>query len=221
MAVAKIGARVMAGAKLRGRAAAGFRVIAVNDSWRIAPFADALYFCDKSWWDMQQARNHYAVSGTSFHDLIYKGFWVTGSPKFHDHPQVRYLRFTGESGLEEEPTGLRTGHNSGYQAINLAVHFGAKKIVLLGFDMRVVNGRTHWHDEPRQSAAAYGNDIFPRTMLPHFGSLVVPLAEHDVEIVNATPDSAITCFPSASLKDVLAARYELDPEQAATAKSIS
>ena len=41
---------------------------------------------------------------------------------------------TGEEGLELDPTGLRNGQNSAYAAINLAVHMGARTVVLLGVD---------------------------------------------------------------------------------------
>ena len=39
---------------LRGRA----RVIAINDAWRVAPWADVLYGCDGRWW-----RKHGGVPG--------------------------------------------------------------------------------------------------------------------------------------------------------------
>ena len=47
---------------------------------------------------------------------------------------VTVLKNTGQRGLERQRTGLRTGLNSGAAAINLAVHFGATRILLLGYD---------------------------------------------------------------------------------------
>ena len=75
---------------------------------------------------------------------------------------------------------------------------------MLGYDMKVGvgvdKGRTHWHDEPRPDGFA---DVLAQSMLPHFASLAGPLAERGVEVVNCTPDSALECFPKATLEDAL------------------
>ncbi len=163
----------------------------------------ALYFCDASWWQRSMNDNKRCSLGGgmySFHDAIYKGQWFTGSTDFKDHPQVNALQITGQTGLETEPTGLRHGSNSGYQAINLAVHLGAKRIILLGYDMRQDGGRNNWHDEARPLASP---DVYKQSMLPHFDTLVEPLRERGVEVINATPDSALECFPKISLEDAL------------------
>jgi hypothetical protein len=181
----------------------GLRYIAINDSWRLMPEA-RLYFCDAQWWTAQIAYNRRTRDNqTSFHDLIYKGFWITGAPGFETHPQVHSLKLTGERGLETDPGGLRHGSNAGYQAINLAVHYGAKRILLLGYDMRVVNGRTHWHDEQREPAGSF-KTVLEKSMLPHFSSLVEPLADLGVEVVNVTPGSALTYFRQSTLESELA-----------------
>lgn len=159
------------------------------------------YFCDSKWWQQSMAANKRTLDNTySFHDAIYKLWWFTGSPDFAGHPQVHSVRLTGQLGLEVAPSGLRHGSNAGYQAINLAVHFGAKKIVLLGYDMRMQEGRTHWHNEPRPDGFA---DVLAQSMLPHFATLVEPLEQLGIEVINATPDSALECFPKMSLEDAL------------------
>lgn len=189
---------------LRGKG----RVITINDSWRLAPWADVCYFCDDQWWHQQIAKNPRSLDGTrTFYDSIYKNFWICGgSGHFKGHPQVHQLLFTGPTGLETNPTGLRHGSNSSYQAINLAYHFGVDQIVLLGVDMRVSSdGRTHWHDEPRESAFQL---ILANTMLPKFIALVEPLQEAGVEVLNASPVSALTCWPMASLSSILGSKLE-------------
>ncbi len=161
----------------------------------------AMYFSDASWWQQSMAVNRRSKDNEhSFHDAIYKGWWFSGSPDFRDHPQVNALRLTGQTGLEDDPAGLRHGSNSGYAAINLAVHLGAKKIILLGYDMRMERGRSNWHDEARPLAS---ESVYEQSMLPHFRSLVAPLRRLGVSVVNATPDSALECFPTATLEDAL------------------
>lgn len=165
----------------RGRA----RVIAIKDAIQLAPWADVLYACDAKWW------RHYA-----------KGLTFTGprySLETESEPWASVLRNTGEMGLEIDPTGLRTGRNSGYQAINLAVHLGATRIVLLGYDMRPVNGKDHWFG-PRPPS--YWTLTPPyKNFLELFPSIVAPLQTLGVEVLNATPGSALTLFPAVRLED--------------------
>lgn len=198
------------GPSLRGfnsQALWGKQVITINDSWRLYPAAKIHYFCDHHWWQEQIALNRpicaEPVAGfrLRFHDQIYCGLWVTGNWRFADHPQVRCLALSGQHGLEKDPGKLCHGSNSGYQAINLAYHLGAKRIVLLGYDMKVSDkGRTHWHQENRPDDFA---SILKNSMLPHFDTLVAPLKEAGVEVINATPDSALTCWPYQPLEELL------------------
>lgn len=185
------------------------RVIAINDSWRIAPWADVLYFCDHQWWQRQRAMNRRTEYGStySFHDMIYKGFWVTVAPSFADHPQVRTLTLTGQLGLETDPRYLKHGSNSGYQAIGLAYHYGAKKIILMGYDMRCDGGKTHWHNDHAAPSDVFAHDL-EKSMLPCFRYIAAPLKESGIEVVNATPGSALTVWPYQPIEEALGLTIE-------------
>jgi hypothetical protein len=102
-------------------------------------------------------------------------------------------------GLELRPTHLARGRNGGYQAINLAVHLGAKRILLLGYDMmRGPKGEEHWHgDHPNRSRSPY------TTFQACFPSLVDPLKAEGIEVINCSRRTALTCFPRKSLQDAL------------------
>ncbi len=178
----------------RGRA----RIVAVNDAYKLAPFADVLYGCDWRWW-----RKHGGAPD-------FAGLKVTLSNSrghLDDYPDIKVVENTGSEGLELEPTGLRTGRNGGYQAVNLAVHLGAARILLIGYDMKAdAHGRTHWfgdHDEWPTRASIYAN-----VMVPCFATLLPPLAALGVAVVNCTPGSALDAFPHAPLEDALADRLQ-------------
>jgi hypothetical protein len=194
------------GPSLRGFDASvlvGRRVIAINDSWRLCPWADVHYYCDAGWWNGQIVLNRRSLDGSvCFLDMMQVGFWVKGSlPNEADHPHARTVRFTGQQGLETVATGLRHGSNSGYAAINLAYLFGAQRILLLGFDMRTEARRSHWHDEERP--ADFENQVIKRSFLPHFPTLVDPLAAAGVEVINCTAGSALKCWPHVPLAEAL------------------
>jgi hypothetical protein len=186
------------------------KVITINDSWRLWPRADVCYFCDPQWFQLQQDLNPISLDRSiRFHDLLYRGFWVKGGEGFDEHPQVRKLRFSGQVGLDPDPTALRDGSNSGYQAIHLAYHFGVKRIILLGYDMTCDGERTHWHDAPRLAAAGF-QSVLSHAFLPLFDHLAAPLAEAGVEVINSTPKSALTLWPHLPLEEALTISHPVD-----------
>jgi hypothetical protein len=170
------------------------RVICINDSYRLAPWADVLYSSDRRWWP------HYKGVASFEGSKFGVGSGHGKANPFTGYPEIRVLKNTGYSGLETEPNGLRTGRNSGYAAINLAVHLGAARILLLGYNMSHQNGAHFFGNHPaglNQSAGLYPS--FRRS----FDSLVEPLKAAGVEVINCTPNSSLHTFPMRNLRDVL------------------
>jgi hypothetical protein len=166
------------------------RVLAIKDSIRLAPWADWLYACDHKWWQ------HYGDT------VNFSG------PKYGleeaSAPWAQILRQTGPLGLELDPTGLRTGRCSGYQAINLAVHLGAKKIVLLGYDMQPgPKGERNWFG-PRPPSYWLALPAWDVSITQCWASIVDPLKALSVEVINATRSTALHVFPQQSLEEALA-----------------
>ncbi len=171
----------------RGKA----RVIAVNNAYTVAPWADALYGTDAQWWGWHKGVPSY--TGPKW--ALNHSQWGPFRAKY---PDIQLLINTGPSGLEHKPTGLKHGRNSGYAAINLAVHYGAKRIILLGYDMQTRGKQTHFFgDHPNKSASPYA------AFRARFQSLVKPLAKIGVEVINCTRKSALQTFPMGRLEDVL------------------
>ena len=172
-------------------------MIAVNDSYLRFPTADILYFCDgQKWWDQnrEEVQEHFLG-----HHIV-TAYREGPIPKISG---VHVLRLTDRTGLETDPGVLRHGANSGYQAINLAYHLGARRIVLLGMDMHATNGFSHWRRRKQEPSPHSFHQTLQRHMLPNFQSLVVPLQDAGVEVTNCTPGSAIQCWPLRDLREVL------------------
>lgn len=165
----------------RGKA----RVIAINDAYRLAPWADVLYACDGKWWDV-----HKGVM--SFEGLK---FGITAAK---NNPYgVTLLRNDGPQGLCLDPRSVRVGGNSGYQAINVAVHLGARRIVLLGYDMcKGAGGRSHWFGEHPKGL---GRNASYQGYLSKFPTLVAPLKQLGVEVINCTRTTVLNTFPKQPL----------------------
>lgn len=108
------------------------------------------------------------------------------------------LHNTGEKGVDLTPDSLRTGKNSGSAAINLAVHLGAKRILLLGYDMGPYQGRHHFCDPaPMQHRSPY--EMFRKFM----ATMVQPLQEAGIEVLNCTRRTNLECFPLVPLEVAL------------------
>ena len=164
-------------------------VIAVNDTVRLAPWADVLYACDAKWWEHHQGVPTF-----------------TGLKLGLEHPAHRFgvqiLGNAGGEGLALNPAEVMTGLNSGYQAINVAVHLGAKRIVLLGYDLEARPGhKSHFFgDHPVGLQKAPGFEQWRE----RFATLVTPLQALGVSVVNASRQTALRCFPRQSLVEALA-----------------
>ncbi len=173
----------------RGRA----KVIAVKDSIRLAPWAECVYGAggdSGAWWK---------INGPAL--MWYDGLRYTLDPAAEKWATV--LTNTGFVGLESDPSGLKTGKNSGYQAINLAVHLGAARIVLLGFDMTDgPAGEQRWFGAHPWATRPWRE--LGQMVAPIFETLVQPLADEGIEIINASRRTALTCFPRMSLAEALA-----------------
>jgi hypothetical protein len=177
------------------------RVIAVNNTAidtevdgvlqpAYAPWADVLYAADAKWWHCYKER------ALAFPGLKYT---VAAVP----FPEVLRLQKSHLSAFDERPTHL-CGSNSGYHALHLAVHFGAARILLLGFDMRFgLTGRRHYfgnHPQRLNARPAFA------TWIHQFAKLAPELAKRHVEVVNCSPSTALTAFRRASVTAVLNAQ---------------
>ena len=180
----------------------GFRSIAINDAYLLAPWADVLYFPDVRWWKWHRNREEFKR---------FSGMKVSidnHAPETVTDPDVTVLKDLSfgsmtDGRLSREPGGVYTGRNAGYQAINVAVLFGAKRIILLGYDMKSKDGRTHWFgDHPVKTDP----QVFRQYRMEFVR--MAPTAERmGVEILNATPGSDLKAFSMVSLESLVPSSY--------------
>lgn len=169
---------------LRGKV----RVIAINAAHKLAPWADVMYAADAKYWAHVKGAPNF--TGPKYSIDANSGKWHSVG--------VKVLKIAGSQGLSLDPTMLAMGANSGYQSVNLAVHLGAKRILLLGYDMQKVFGREHFtNDYPAPTSSPY------QVFLRHFASIVEPLKKVGVSVINCTPRSALTVFPRMPLREAL------------------
>lgn len=178
-------------AHLQGRC----RVIIINDNWRKAPWADLLYAADFLWWQ-------YHIDKLS----LFKGMRCTART---DNDRRNWPAQYGLQAYEVDarpllctaPGTLSNGGHGGHQAINLAFHQGARRILLLGYDMKPDSaGRNHWFGEHPPEVKKAQN--YPG-WIKNLAQMAIGLQAAGVEVINCTPGSAIQCWPQQPLTDVL------------------
>jgi len=168
----------------------GHHCIVVNATYRVFPDADTLYAGDMMFWR------------TYFPDIArtFKGKLVTCDSS----AAARWPRITRVRGCNREGLGKEIIHmngSSGFQAINLAYLRGFKRVIVLGMDMKLgPKGEQHHHaDHPSPCVQAL--DL--KGWLHNSVKLGLDFEKTDCEVLNATPGSALRCFPLVDWREVL------------------
>lgn len=176
-------------------------VIGVNVAYKLGPWVDIVFFGDSGFFlkNRFELANFKGVKSSCHHvvnGVLYQTDGIKYVPK--DNNKSR--------GISEQPNKVCWNGNSGGAAINLAVLLGAKRIILLGFDMKVVEDKKHWHREyvPAGQKMNINNMHLPfHKHLIGFPIIAQDAKKRGVEILNASPQSVIDCFRKVTVKELL------------------
>lgn len=187
------------------------RVLGCNDAYLLGDWVDAMIFGDYSWYHVHRHQvNRFQGIKMSLHEVtIGKKGWKTFKRK--------------TPGIQTEPGLCGWCKNVGFAALNAAILFGCPRIVLLGYDMKFgklkptgkgfsddlkwfpseqdarVNGKVpNWHPNIKEVPEDRHG-----TYVKAFENAAPEIERLGVEVINATPDSALTCFPYKPLEDVV------------------
>jgi hypothetical protein len=168
-------------------------IIAVNMAYKLGNWIDVLFFGDVGF-----------VEKTKKDLFNFSGLRITcGETKVDYNGRLKLIEKdrSKKQGISTYPTSVAWNHNSGGAAINLAYHFGVKRIILLGFDMKLdSNNNQHWHKYYSGNLRTVGAAM--NTHLRGFPQIAKDL-EGKVEVLNACPDSKIDVFPKMNFKDIV------------------
>lgn len=169
--------------------------IAVNNAYTVVPWSQVLWFGDVKWWDWHKE------SLRSWPNSIATCCQNARVIKEAAQMGISLISYNRMGrGLSKQPKYVSWNGSSGASAINLAYHLGAKKVVLVGFDMRRVDGKKNFHSDHKEA----DHDPFGRH-LRAFPKIAPAASQLGLTIINATPGSAIPQFPIMSLEEAIAA----------------
>lgn len=178
--------------RAQARQGDGLEIIAINDSWRLAPSASVLYGADAVWW-----RERGGVPD-------FRGLKIVGEPRgvagFPEIAGIEVMR--GQQSLETRRAGsVGFGGNSGFHAVNLAVQWGARRIVLVGFDYSLAKG-VHWHGR-HTGRLSNPTELIVRKWRQRLDATAPDLARLGIEVINTSASSALTAFPYRPLSEAI------------------
>ncbi len=171
----------------------GHAILVVNDAYRLHPSAQALYAADSAWWRIH--RQDVLAAG-------FKGRCFCSDEQAASSYGIEARRVVLTGGLSRDPAVLNAGGrngNSGAQAMNLAYHGGARRLILIGFDMGGQGPREHWfgaHPRGLRNDSPY--QLFVEGMM----KLAMDLAAHRIEVLNGSQHSKLGYWPRLSPDEV-------------------
>jgi hypothetical protein len=182
-------------------------VIGVNEAFFLGDWVDVCWFGDLKWFRWNKRRllqeiRPIAHCCNNTGALKYKMLFSY---------KRRHEGFCGEKDYN------RVGWNgcSGNSAINFAYHLGSRKIVLIGFDMKVVGKAKNYHKKHDENYCRENpskkQEMDEKTAMEKyaeykraFNRRVVPAqGKFGFEIINCTPGSALNEVPVISLEEYL------------------
>jgi hypothetical protein len=188
------------------RMAYSWKVIAVQDAYKLLPYADVLYGCDSRWWRLHKNCDGFNGEKWTCHHKEWTNNKIDPDPELKvplpDLVGLKVVEGRRGDDFSLDPSYIYYGSNSGFQALNLAILFGSKRIVLVGYDMRCVDGKSHFFGDHKSKDFHQCSDQEYRNFARHYDIAARTLPK-DIHIVNATPGSALTCFPIMPLEDAL------------------
>ena len=178
-------------------------IIAINVSYLIGDWMDMVFFGDLKFFQAHKTRLvDWPGLKVTCHTYGNNISWVKYVPKDDKKPM----------GIHPDPHMVCWNYNSGAAAISIAANMGAKRIILLGFDMTYNDtGQRHWHNiykseiiEKRTRGKIRFNQLFSFTRhLQGFPQIAKDAKARGIEIINLSPESAIEQFPKMTLKEFL------------------
>jgi hypothetical protein len=167
--------------------------IVVNRTYQKFLDADVLYAGDFMFWRTYMADIRATFKGKC---------WTQDNSVAARWPHVvQRMRGGNRDGLGTKI--IHTNGNSGMQSLNLAYLWGYERIVMLGFDMKLGSDGAKHHHPDHPAPCVQAMTFFE--WIHKCEKVARDFREKThCEVINCTPESALTCFPMKDWREVLA-----------------
>jgi hypothetical protein len=170
----------------------------VNVAYELGDWVDICFYGDKNFYLQRKEKL-----------ANFMGLKITCHQSGQNQPWIKFIEkdLNHSKGISTRPDRISWNGNSGAAAISVAAWTGVKRILLLGFDMKL--GETkyqHFHDAYHRGKVVEQARLKKLPFDIHlkgFAQIAVDAEKMGIEIWNVNPDSAIVEFPKISLKELL------------------
>lgn len=173
-----------------------------NLTYRVIDGLTALLGCNYEFWDFywDEVKALSCDLWSSHHES------KQGAP-------LKKIRGEWRDGLSTDPSVIHYGHSSGYQLINLALHYGVTEFVLIGYDLRYPKGydghrkqaggaRHYFGEYPKElqhwTRFNIGSDGELNGLLGCYRTIYAE--KYGIRIINCSPGSALDFFEAGDLE---------------------
>lgn len=168
-------------------------VIAIKEIVDKCPWSDAVYGCDAAWW--MHRKGLPSFSGLKF----FHGQQASSQGRSMIKVEIEMGK---DEMLVETPLTIGNGGCSGFQALNLAVQFGATDVIVVGYDLHA-RGGVHWYGRNKWPNAGNPMQSNFNRWNKGFMSARKSLEKLGVAVVNSSPESQLEAFPKKSLPEIM------------------
>lgn len=189
------------------------RVFTVNNAYQLINEADVHVSCNNDWWEYYWPKDKVlrTMPATKY----------TWYQYIANQYNITYIKAIVKDGLSTDPRIIHINHGSSPMGINIAVHYGIKKLLLIGHDMKFspdYNGRAKKvGSKSRHFFGEYPKELqhFPSVkvglsspgvldgLIEAYKKMIPDLRKMRMEVINCTPKSALKCFPLSTLEKEL------------------
>jgi hypothetical protein len=155
-----------------------------------------VYGCDPAWWRHRKGLPEFTGL---------KVAWSGAQVDFPDLLRIDIQRGPGgyaDRMVFDRPGVIGGGGNSGFQALNLAVQLGARRVLLIGFDINDAAGK-HWYGRNGWAGANNPDDGCFRRWRAALDAAAPVLAACGVDVINASPVTTLQGFRKATVEAAL------------------
>jgi len=173
--------------------------IGINTAFLLGDWVDFVFFGDSKFFlKFRPQLEKFRGISVSCSQVALKYNWV----KYLDKDKKK------RKGISTNPEQVSWNGNSGCAAISMAYNMGAKRIFLLGFDMKLDDKNSqHWHSLYKKTLTTknpVGRKNLPFSRhLTAFSFIAQDMKRLGIEIYNVCPESAIKELPKVNLNEVL------------------
>lgn len=190
----------------------GVVTFGINNVYQSYPWLDVFLSCDGPWW-------RWYWNDPELREMSKTTSMFTWYNEFAEEFGINYIKAIVRDGVSLDPSVVHINHGSGPMMMNLALHYGVTKMVLIGHDMKFASD----YDGRKQFVGSKPRHYFGEYPKPlqHWPSVKVRQGVLDglieayikiekqfatdprlssVDIVNCTEDTALTMFRRGDLE---------------------